>query len=133
MLDVGCGDGKILLALLRDNPQARGIGVEVSPHLAKLAARKAAAAGIDRLTILTADIRDASLDLAHVTTCVVFFVPYGLKEVFPSLLARLAPGTRIFTLLYRVPGVPPLRSDDEIHEYAVPPLPPHTQAGAAAL
>ena len=40
------------------------------------------------------------------------------------MLARLSPGTRIFTLLYKVPGVQPLRSDeDTVHEYAVPPLP----------
>ena len=105
-------------------PQARGLGVEVSPSLAKLAAKRAAAAGDgvgERATVVAADIRDPSLQLGHVTACVVFFVPYGLKEIFPTLCARLAPGTRIVTLLYRVPGVAPVRSADEIHEYRVPP------------
>ena len=125
VLDAGCGEGKILIELLKSNPKANGVGVEISPALTRTAIKNAAAAGVgSRATFFAADIRDSSIDLSTVTAVVSFFVPYGLRVIFPSLLERLAPGTHIFTLLHSVPGDQPSwlcsHGSDTLHEYVVP-------------
>ena len=76
----------------------------------------------DRATIVTMDVRDLTLaDLQSVTVVVIFFVGYGLSHIYPMLLKRLAPGTRIFTMLYAVPGVMAVAHHDggTVHEYVV--------------
>lgn len=76
----------------------------------------------DRATIVTTDVRDLTLeDLESVTVVVIFFVAYGLTHIYPLLLERLAPGTRIFTVLYAVPGVTAVAHHDRgtLHEYVV--------------
>ena len=81
ILDVGCGKGKILFELLRQNKQTKGVGVEITKSLCRMAElllESRAWLG-DRVTIHNADIRNPEVDLSAVTVCVVFFVSYGLK------------------------------------------------------
>ena len=43
-------------------------------------------------------------------------------QVFPTLVSLLAPGARLFTLLYTVPGLTPdCAYYDSVFEYVVPP------------
>src|SRR5471032_1676962 len=37
LVDLGCGDGRVLEAALRQHPQAEGLGVEINPLVALLA------------------------------------------------------------------------------------------------
>ena len=46
MLDLGTGTGALLLAVLAECPRAMGIGVDLAPAAAALAARNAAANGL---------------------------------------------------------------------------------------
>jgi release factor glutamine methyltransferase len=56
ILDLGTGTGCLLLAALREFPGAFGIGVDLSPAAAALAARNAAAMGLaDRAVFLAGD------------------------------------------------------------------------------
>jgi release factor glutamine methyltransferase len=56
MLDLGTGTGCLLLAVLSERPGAWGLGIDLSPQAAALAARNARAAGLaDRAAFLAAD------------------------------------------------------------------------------
>jgi release factor glutamine methyltransferase len=56
VLDLGTGTGCLLLAVLHERPAAFGIGVDIGPEAAALAARNAATLGLaDRAAFLCAD------------------------------------------------------------------------------
>lgn len=60
VLDLGAGTGALLLAVLSEWPWASGVGVDVSPAAAALAARNAAANGMaDRAAFLCGDWAEA--------------------------------------------------------------------------
>lgn len=65
LVDLGAGLGKVaLIAHLLTG--ARAIGVELQPALATYAAERAAAIGAGAVSIVNADVRDASLDAGTV-------------------------------------------------------------------
>lgn len=61
-LDIGCGTGALSFLLLARDPAATGLGVEIQPRLAGLAARSVEANGFGtRFAIAAADVREAGV------------------------------------------------------------------------
>jgi len=59
-LDIGCGTGALSFLLLARDPLATGVGVEIQPRLAGLAARAVEANGFGaRFSVVAADVRQA--------------------------------------------------------------------------
>ncbi|HAQ36829.1 MAG: protein-(glutamine-N5) methyltransferase, release factor-specific [Maricaulis sp.] len=84
ILDIGTGSGAILLAILKERPNAYGIGTDISPEALDIAERNAAANGLDgrssfRHTKWADGLPDASFDLA------VSNPPYIASAVIESL------------------------------------------------
>lgn len=61
MLDLGTGTGCLLLAALSEYPAAWGLGIDLSPGAAALAASNAVACGLDRRSAMLCGDWDASL------------------------------------------------------------------------
>lgn len=60
VLDLGTGSGCILLSVLADRPEARGVGTDIAPAALELACENAERIGIaERATFLTSDWFDA--------------------------------------------------------------------------
>jgi hypothetical protein len=93
LVDLGCGDGRIVLeAAQRTGCRARG--VELDADLAEQARAAVAAAGLtDRVEIVHGDATAASL--ADATVVVVFLPVDTVQSLVPDLLGRLAPGARL--------------------------------------
>lgn len=69
ILDLGCGSGAILLALLTEYPNASGVGLDLAPAAAFQAAKNAAACDLaDRVSFLAGDwgaaLADGAFDVA---------------------------------------------------------------------
>lgn len=59
VLDIGCGAGLQLVAMLRAAPEAEGVGVEADPDAAALAGTTVRAARLtDRCVLAAGDLRD---------------------------------------------------------------------------
>lgn len=92
VIDLGSGDGRIVIAAARDFG-ARGLGVELNPDLIKLSLSNAQAAGVaDRAVFLQQDI--LKTDLSHATVITMFFYP-NVNMMLRPMLLDLKPGTRI--------------------------------------
>ncbi|MGY1608057.1 MULTISPECIES: class I SAM-dependent methyltransferase [unclassified Geodermatophilus] len=104
VLDVGCGAGTYLAAMLEAAPDATGLGVDVDPDAAALARRTLRERGLaDRAAVEAVDIREAlaagrpgaladGFDLALLAN-VVYYVPVDEREQLLRAVARLlAPG-----------------------------------------
>ncbi|HJX45377.1 MAG TPA: class I SAM-dependent methyltransferase, partial [Geodermatophilus sp.] len=104
VLDVGCGAGLHLAAMLETAPDAIGVGVDVDPDAAALARRTLSERGLaDRCSVEAVDIREAlaagrpgaltdRTDLALLAN-VIYYVPVEERVELLSAVARLlAPG-----------------------------------------
>jgi SAM-dependent methyltransferase len=98
VLDVGCGSGVYLRALLDADPQLRVEGIELAPDVASETAERLRAEGLsDRATVHTGDVRDFEppagrpFDLVTVCNSIYYFDPnerVALCRRLSRLLAR---------------------------------------------
>ena len=90
--DLGCGDGRIVIAAARLG--ARGVGVDINPVRIGEAKENARKAGVDKQVrfeendLFQADIHDA-------TVVTLFLLPDVNLRLRPKLLQDLKPGTRV--------------------------------------
>ncbi|MEO3474072.1 peptide chain release factor N(5)-glutamine methyltransferase [Roseomonas sp. CAU 1739] len=88
VLDLGTGTGALLLAVLAECPGATGVGVDVAPAAAALAARNAAANGLgDRAAFLCGDWAEA---IAGRFDLVLSNPPYIETATVPGLMPDVA-------------------------------------------
>ncbi|HSW24514.1 MAG TPA: class I SAM-dependent methyltransferase [Burkholderiaceae bacterium] len=92
VLDLGSGDGRIVIAAARQFG-ARGVGVELSPQLVQTSRDNAARAGVaGRTQFIVQDLFET--DLAQASVITMYLLPEVNLRLRPKLLA-LRPGTRI--------------------------------------
>jgi SAM-dependent methyltransferase len=104
VLDIGCGAGLYLAAMLEAAPEATGIGVDVDPGAAALARRTVSERGLaDRASVEEVDIRKAlaagrpgaltdGIDLALLANS-IYYVPVDERvELLRAVARLLAPG-----------------------------------------
>lgn len=91
--DLGCGDGRIVIAAAQKFG-ARGVGVDLYPGHVAEARRKAREAGVaGRVEFRQQDLFDT--DLGQATVVTLYLLPEVNLELRPKLLRELKPGTRI--------------------------------------
>lgn len=91
--DLGCGDGRIVIAAARDFG-ARGVGIDINPVRIKEAKENAAKAKVESLVRFEeSDLFQADFHEATVVT--LFLLPAINLKLRPRLLEQLRPGTRV--------------------------------------
>jgi release factor glutamine methyltransferase len=93
ILDLGLGSGCLLLTLLREFPDARGVGLEASPEALAVARGNAEALGVaDRATLLEGDWRvpDWTRSLGGSFDLVVSNPPYIEASTIDGLMPEVA-------------------------------------------
>ncbi len=96
VIDLGSGDGRIVIAAAKRG--ARGLGIELDPGLVQLSMRNAAREGVgDRTAFLQDDMFGA--DLSKGTVITMFLLTDVNLRLRPKLLA-LQPGTRIVSFVF---------------------------------
>lgn len=124
VIDLGSGDGRILIAAARDRG-ARGIGIEIDPVLVREATANAAAAGIaDRVTFKAQDLFETPLAEADVVT--MFLLPEVNLKLRPRLLAQLKPGARVVSHVFDMGDWRPDETrrvgGARVHLWTIPPV-----------
>lgn len=123
VFDLGSGDGRIVIAAVKDFRAARGVGIELDPQRIEEARRGAAEAGVaDRVEFLQRDFFE--VDLSGATVVTLYLLPAINARLQPTLRA-LAPGTRVVSHNYDMgPGWKPAQSKvvdrSLIHLWRVP-------------
>jgi SAM-dependent methyltransferase len=91
VMDLGSGDGRIVIAAARRG--AKAMGIEYNPDMVELSKRKAAEAGVSgKASFVNADIFESDYSKASVIT--MYLLPNLNIKLRPALL-NLKPGTRI--------------------------------------
>jgi SAM-dependent methyltransferase len=98
--DLGCGDGRIVIAAAKDFG-ARGVGVDIDPRRIAEAKENARKAGVeDRVRFEEGDLFNADI---HEATVVTLFLLSSVNEKLrPKLIQDLKPGTRVVSNTFRM-------------------------------
>ena len=127
LYDLGCGDGRILIAAA-EKYKAKAIGVEISPKLVATANSRIEKAGLEgQARVIQGDLLDVDLTGADVVT--IYLATQLNAQLRPRLEKFLKPGARVVSHDYAVPGWKPNKVDKTgerqghlIYLYEMPPV-----------
>jgi precorrin-6B methylase 2 len=92
--DLGSGDGRIVIAAVKEFGAARGTGIDINPVRIKEANENAQKAGVtDRVRFLNQDLFET--DLSEATVVTLYLLPSLNLKLMPKLMAELKPGSRV--------------------------------------
>lgn len=92
LYDLGCGDGRIVIAAAQRG--ARGVGVDIDPRQISLATKAAAAARVsDRVKFIMTDL--FTMDFRDATVVSLYLGEEVNIKLMPRLRKELRPGTRV--------------------------------------
>ncbi len=114
VVDLGSGDGRIVMALARAG--ALAYGYEINPFLAGLARRKIKKAGLQA----RAEIRQKSYwrdNMGNFDKVVLFGVPYMMSRLEKKLKHELKPGAIVVSNKFKFSDWQPLKQEDNIFIY----------------
>jgi SAM-dependent methyltransferase len=91
--DLGCGDGRIVIAAARKFG-ARGVGVDIDPKRVNESIANARKAGVEKL--VTFRVEDAmTTDVSEATVVTLYLLSFANVQLRPILQRQLKPGARI--------------------------------------
>jgi precorrin-6B methylase 2 len=112
VVDLGSGDGRIVLTAARMNSKLRGWGVDIDKELVDKANAAAREQGVaDRVQFFHRNAFDA--DLSEATVIAMWLWPEFQRLLRPHILAQARPGTRVVTNLWDLGTWPPDEEDVE--------------------
>ncbi len=113
--DLGCGDGRIVIAAARDFG-ARGVGVDVEPYRIEESRANALAAGVaDRVRFERIDA--LQVDISPATVVALYLVDWSTPRVIARIAAMCRPGTRIVSHSFALSPWAPQASEEVVDEH----------------
>jgi SAM-dependent methyltransferase len=108
--DLGCGDGRIVIAAAQKFG-ARGVGIDIDPALVARAQAAANAAGVaDRVSFRVQDAM--TVDVSDATVVTLYLLAASNVKLRPLLTKQLGPGSRIVAHNYPIGDWEPDVIDD---------------------
>jgi SAM-dependent methyltransferase len=92
--DLGCGDGRIVIAAVKEYRAKRGVCVDIDPVRIAESRRNADTAGVaQRITFHEGDL--FQMDLRNATVVTLYLLPALNERLRPKLFRELRPGSRV--------------------------------------
>ncbi len=105
VIDLGSGDGRLVITAATRYGARGGLGVDIDESLVKLANENATKEGVgNKVRFLTRDLFVTSVGDATVVT--LYLLPTSVPKLEPKLLAELKPGARVVSHDYPFPNWP---------------------------
>jgi len=117
--DLGCGNGKIVIAAAR-RYGARGVGIDIDPDRIADANRAAGAAGVtSKVRFLVGDIFSRDTTFSDATVVMLFLLPSLNQKLRPRLLSELRPGTRVVSNSFDMGSDWPAEKTQQVGNYTI--------------
>jgi len=105
VVDLGSGDGRVVIAAVKNFKARGGFGVDIDSSLVEYSNTKAIEVGVaDRAKFYLRDLFKTDIREASVVT--VYLLPRGMNKLRSKLLDELKPGTRVVAHDYQFQGWP---------------------------
>ena len=128
VVDLGSGDGRLVIAAVKQFGARGGFGVDINRDFVAYANAKASEAGLaDRAKFYARDLFET--DISGATVVTVYLLPAIMGRVSAKLRAELAPGTRVVSHDFPFPDWTP----DSISTIASPEKKDYTGRADAVL
>ena len=112
IIDLGSGDGRIVIGAALAHPKIAGIGVDIDPKLVSESTTAAGKAGVgERVRFMRQNVFDA--DLSKVSVIFMWLWPEMQTMLRPKILAEARPGTRVVTNVWDLGSWQPDRVDTD--------------------
>jgi len=112
VLDMGAGDGRLVIRAVKERPGVKGVGVDLDAKLVREAIAAAAAEGVlERTRFLQQNVFDA--DLSKVDVIYMWLFPELQRLLRPKILREARPGTRIVTQMFDMANWQPDKVDEQ--------------------
>lgn len=109
--DLGCGDGRLIVAAAR-RYGARAVGIEIHPLRVLWCRALIAALGLrDRVRVVRGDLFTQDLSDADVVIC--YLLQRTNNQLESKFKQELGPGTRVVSKRFTFPGLHLVRRDDK--------------------
>ena len=110
VIDLGSGDGRLVVTAIAKYRARGGMGVDIDRDLVKLATTNAEKAGVaGQATFVAGDLFAADVQKATVVT--LYLLPGMMSDVEAKLRKELKPGTRVVSHDYPLPTWKPVEVD----------------------
>ena len=110
LYDLGCGDGRILIAAAQ-RYKVKAVGIEISSRLARSAAEHVRKEGLeDTVKVIHGDFMKTDLSGANVVT--LYLATTANDTLRPNLERFLRPNTRVVSYDYPIPGWKPIETSE---------------------
>lgn len=107
--DLGCGDGRIVIAAALDFG-ARGVGIDLDPRRIEQASAAARRAGVsDRVRFAVQDL--FKTDFSEASVLALYLFPEMNAKLLPKIRAEMRPGTRVVSHKYGIGDWTPERRE----------------------
>lgn len=102
--DLGCGDGRVVIAAAQRG--ATGVGIDIEPYWVEQSRSSAAAAGVSHLTRF--EHGDAVvMDLSPASVVFLYLVHWSTQLVAQKLFNGVRPGTRVVSHSFPIAALAP--------------------------
>ncbi len=117
VIDLGCGDGRIVIAAAKRG--ARGIGIDIDQDRIDDSLKNAREAGVsDQVIFVRGDLYKSDISRANVVT--MYLLPSVNMKLRPKLLSDLEPGTRIVSHQFDLGEWSPDKNNRILYLWIVP-------------
>ncbi|MEA2056510.1 MAG: methyltransferase domain-containing protein [Patescibacteria group bacterium] len=118
IIDLGCGDGKIIFALAKQGFNV--VGVEINPFLVKKCQKKAKELKLEKsVTIVNNSFWN--LNLSKYDLVFLYGTAYIMERLEKKLQKELKPGSRIISNYFQFPQWSVEKKENEVRVYEVTP------------
>lgn len=115
--DLGCGDGRIVVAAAR-HFHARSVGIDIEPVRIAEATAAAKAAGVsDLVRFVEQDFHQT--DLTPATVIALYLYTREMTKLKPRILAQLKPGSRVVAYQFNGMGEWKPKKVNRRHQYPI--------------
>jgi uncharacterized protein (TIGR03000 family) len=105
--DLGCGDGSLVIAAVKQFHAKRGVGIDLDPQRIREAKAKAKEAGVeDKVEFRQGNVLEVD-DIAKATVVMLYMSDEMNQKLMPILQKQLKPGARIVSHRFTMGGWQP--------------------------
>ena len=115
LLDLGSGDGRILIAAAKRG--ARCVGFEINPILLWYSRLRARIQGLTSVSAHGTNLWDADIRDADILT--IYMVPIFMERLRKKIQAEMKPGSRVISGVYPFPDWEPEKTNGRVYMYRV--------------
>ena len=108
VVDLGCGDGRLLNVAVERFGAAQAVGYELDEHLVRIA--REAAGSDERIIVHNADALQAAESVRSADVVTLYLTAAGNKSLLPLLRDSLMPGARVVSYVWGMDGLRPSRT-----------------------